>query len=327
MTCHRICAALLLLLAAAGTANAYAEFGVVGDRVQWSTRSSDPAVAQKLTKLFDSPGRVYGETGFFSEIGSWERLYYRGANADLRRMIQLAADVPGMEVSVHLSPEQEGSCEVAVRQPDSNCEPDTQTLPRSLGYDWMMHHFTPDQGAETITFYVCPQGRAFGVEWLLPTGVRLVTSADGALPKSVSDAVVQSIEMAAGKMDFLRRVAVAAESGEQGYLVRLGRPQGTYRGRPGNDWQVQLRFSKSGVMTAPEWPEGKFAAEPAMAAARAAAKVLKNAPSLQIEISVSRAITGKGWFVTITRVPKMPGGHTSVELNESLEVVRVRGGA
>ena len=43
---------------------------------------------QDIEELMNFPGRVYGDTGFFSELGQWENLYFQGDTAALSRFLE-----------------------------------------------------------------------------------------------------------------------------------------------------------------------------------------------------------------------------------------------
>lgn len=59
-------------------------------------------VAPELVQVMNFPGRVYGDSGFFSELGDWENLYFAGDVEALNRFLQLYARVPVKPLTLSL---------------------------------------------------------------------------------------------------------------------------------------------------------------------------------------------------------------------------------
>ncbi len=59
-------------------------------------------VAPELVELMNFPGRVYGDSGFFSELGDWENLYFAGDLEALNRFLKLYARVPVKPLTLSL---------------------------------------------------------------------------------------------------------------------------------------------------------------------------------------------------------------------------------
>jgi len=78
---------LLLCLACAAPALCMAMTEAYGEgRITPTWRTGEKP--QDIEELMNFPGRVYGDTGFFSELGQWENLYFQGSTEAFNRFLE-----------------------------------------------------------------------------------------------------------------------------------------------------------------------------------------------------------------------------------------------
>jgi hypothetical protein len=127
----RIIATVVLLLMCVGAVYSMSSVEQYG-RGHIYPFANTPEIDGDLEVLMNLPGRVYGDRGFFSEIGDWENLYFEGGPRLFNKFLEQYARVKGLPLTMSIH----------VGRPIAR-QTFGAPLDSEIHYDWRFTRYTP----------------------------------------------------------------------------------------------------------------------------------------------------------------------------------------
>jgi hypothetical protein len=96
-----------------------------------------------ILSLMNFPGRAYGESGFFTEIGQWENLYFQGSAQVFNRFLDQYSHLKMKPLVLTIHVGQPAVAGLFGAKPD-----------KEIRYDWQYSRFIPDKSKQPETVNV-----------------------------------------------------------------------------------------------------------------------------------------------------------------------------
>ena len=118
----------------------YPEGRIIAPITRGDEPPGEPAL---LSELMNFPGRVYGDHGFFSELGDWENLYFQGDTATLNRFLEQYSKLKFKPLWLVIH----------VGQPSAHAQFGGK-LDKEIRYDWSYTRQIPEKKTDPETVWV-----------------------------------------------------------------------------------------------------------------------------------------------------------------------------